>query len=176
MKKDLFVNNWIILCICLILGIILLLFPEAALGASSKIIAIIMLIGACCNIFYYIFNKKEKNNADIFYLIVSIIIIGVSIFIFANPNWIIASINIVIGLILIIDSIGEISFVLSVRNKDNNWKVFLIIPIIVLIVGCIIMFNPIKVATIMTRIEGIALIVNTLSTLLIIYRTNKLLV
>jgi len=175
MKKDVFVNNWIILCICLILGIILLLFPEEALSTSSKVIAVIMLIGAVCNILYYIFNKKEKNSADIFYLIVSLIIIGISIFIFANPTWVIASINIFIGLILIINSIGEISSVIAIKNNDKNWKIFLIIPIIALIAGIIVMFNPIKIATIMTRLEGIALIINTISTIIIIYRTNQLL-
>ena len=69
MRKNILANNWIILSICLFLGIVLLIWPTEALSTGSKILATVMLIGALGNIGFYFISKKEKTKTDALYCI-----------------------------------------------------------------------------------------------------------
>lgn len=165
-------NNAIFSIICLVLGLVLVIWPEETLSTGSKIIASIILIGSLGSMGYYIFNKN-KTDADILYLLISIVAIGISISIFVNPTWIIASFNILVGIALVITGISNITKVFTIKATDGIWWAFGIIPLITLILGFVIMANPMGIANFITRLEGISLIIDAISTWSVIYRINK---
>ena len=159
--------------IYLVLGVVLLLFPEQTLNIVTRIIASVLIIFAAINIIQFVINKDERFSADYFYLILSIVGIGVAISMLVSPNWIIAVINIVVGIVLIVNGIGNFSTTIRIRKDDRIWWAFSIVPIITFILGFVIMANPIGMAKFMTRIEGLSLIADAISTWLIVYRLNK---
>lgn len=165
----------VIAIIYLILGVVLLLFPNQTLNMATRIIALAIIVLAALYIVMFIMKKEEKFSSDYFYLILSIVGIGVAISMLVSPTWIIAVINIVVGIILIVNGIGNLSTTIRIRKNDRIWWAFSIVPIITFVLGFIIMANPLGMASFMTRIEGISLIADSVSTWLIIYRLNKFL-
>ena len=159
--------------IYLVLGVVLLLFPEQTLNIVTRIIASVLIIFAAINIIQFVINKDERFSADYFYLILSIVGIGVAISMLVSPTWIIAVINVVVGILLIVNGIGNFSTTIRIRKDDRIWWAFSIVPIITFILGFVIMANPIGMAKFMTRIEGLSLIADAISTWLIVYRLNK---
>ena len=97
-----------------------------------------------------------------------------AISIFIKPTWIITSISIFIGIVLILNSIGQISSVLSNRTQIRNWGYFIIIPVLAIIAGAVLIINSSEVASILMRITGISLIINTISTWVIMIRLKKI--
>ena len=63
--------------IYLVLGVVLLLFPEQTLTIATRIIALAIIILAALNIIQFIVNKEERFSANYFFLILSIVGIGV---------------------------------------------------------------------------------------------------
>ena len=161
--------------VTLIGGIVLLLFPEKSLNIATKIIAFALMVCSIIEIIQFILKKDERFSTDYFYFILSIVAIGISISILANPTWIIAVINIAVGIILVVNGIGNFSSTVKIKNVDDIWWAFSITPIVTFILGFIIMANPIGVAKIITRLEGISLIADSISTWLIVYRLNRFL-
>ena len=172
--KKIFLNNFLVSLLCLVLGLAFLIWPDEILNASAKIIATIMLVSASINIILYAFSNEERSSSDIFYLLISLIIIGMAISIFIKPTWIITSISIFIGVVLILNSIGQISSVLSNRSLIRNWGYFIIIPVLAIIAGAILIINSSEVASLLMRITGISLIINTISTWVIMIRLKKI--
>lgn len=165
----------VIAIIYFVLGIVLLLFPTQTLTIATRIIALAIMVLAAIDIVQFILKKDERFSADYFYLILSIVGIGVAISMLINPTWLIAVINIVVGIVLIVNGIGNLSTTIRIRTSDNIWWAFSIVPIVTFVLGFIIMANPIGMASFMTRIEGISLIADAVSTWLIVYRLNKFL-
>ena len=165
----------VIAIIYFVLGIVLLLFPTQTLTIATRIIALAIMVLAAIDIIQFMMKKDERFSADYFYLILSIVGIGVAISMLINPTWLIAVINIVVGIVLIVNGIGNLSTTIRIRTSDNIWWAFSIVPIVTFVLGFIIMANPIGMASFMTRIEGISLIADAISTWLIVYRLNKFL-
>ena len=161
--------------IYLVLGVVLLLFPEQTLTVVTRLIASAVIVLAAINIIQFIINKDEKFSADYFYLILRIVGIGVAISMIVSPTWIIAVINIAVGVVLIVNGIGNLSTTIRIRKNDRVWWAFSIVPIITFVLGFVIMANPVGMASLMTRIEGISLIADAISTWIIVYRLNKFL-
>lgn len=172
--KKIFLNNFLVSLLCLVLGLAFLIWPDEILNTSAKIIATIMLVSASINIILYAFSNEERSSSDIFYILISLIIIGMAISIFIKPTWIITSISIFIGIVLILNSIGQISSVLSNRTQIRNWGYFIIIPVLAIIAGAVLIINSSEVASILMRITGISLIINTISTWVIMIRLKKI--
>lgn len=163
----------VIALLYLALGVVLLIFPEQTLKIATRIIAIVIIALSAVDIFMFITKKEERFSADYFYVILSIVGIGVAISILVNPTWIIAVINIVVGIVLIVNGIGNLSTTVRIRKNDSIWWAFSIVPVITFILGFVIMANPVGMANFITRIEGISLVADAISTWLIIYRLNK---
>ena len=170
--KSLKWNKAISSAVFFLLGLILLIWPIEALSVGSKLIAFVLLIGGIGNIIHFLVNKNIKTNFDVFYLIASLVAIGVSISIFVNPTWIIAAINIIVGIALIVSAVSNISNAFIIKTNDKIWWFFAIIPIITLILGLIIIIKPMGMASFITRMEGISLIIDAVTTCLVMYRLN----
>ena len=169
-------NSGINAFIFLSLGLLLLLFPVESLSIAGYLVASILLlsaIGYCIKLYK---NKGIKTNGDIIYLIISIAFIAISISIFVDPTWIIRVINILVGLLLIISSGTNIMELMKYKkDRTTSWWIYFSISTLILILGIIVIANPLFLAKVLTRLEGISLIIDTLTTLLLTRRIKKVL-
>ncbi len=169
-------NSGVNALIFLLLGVLLLIFPIESLSIGGYLIASILMLGGIGYLIKIIQNKGIETNGDIIYLIISVAAIALSIFIFINPTWIIRIINVFVGIILIVSSLMNLKDILKFKqSRTISWWIYLSIIILVFIAGCFIIYDPLFLAKIITRIEGASLIINTAITLLLSRKVNKLL-
>ena len=89
----------------LLLGILLLFFPEESLSIGGYLIASILLLAGLSIVVRTIKNKGIETNGDGINLMLSIAAIVLSITIFTDATWIIRMINIFVGIIILMTSI-----------------------------------------------------------------------
>lgn len=166
-------NSAINAIICLILGACLLLFPIESLNIGGYLIASILMLSGISFIIKTIKNKGVETNGDIIYLILSISFIIISISIFIDPTWIIRLINIVVGIVLIISSIMNLLDLTKYKNRTTSWWIYFSLVTLVFILGIVVIINPLFLAKIITRLEGLFLIINTILTILLARRVKK---
>lgn len=171
-----FFKDKIIINITLILfGLVLLIFPIESISIASKIIAGIFIVAGLSNIIYFFVDSDIKSKMDTIYFVISLIAIGIGIYTFIKPTWLVTTINVIVGIILIISSVNNLRYLFKYKIKNNLWWFFLIINIIILILGIVAIINPIEVASIIVRLEGISLIFDGIMSLFIMRRMTLML-
>ena len=169
-------NSGINVFILLLLGLLLLIFPIESLSIGSYLIASILMLAGIGHLIRIYKNKGIETNADIMYILFSVLAIGVSISIFIDPTWIIRTINIVVGIILILSAGMNLSNLLQFKkDRTTSWWIYFSLLMIVLILGIVIIINPLFLAKIITRLEGVILIINAILTLSLSKKTQKVL-
>ena len=166
-------NSAVNAVVFLILGILLLLYPTQSLNIGGYLIASILMLAGVSFILRMIKNKGIETNGEAMNLVLSIGSIALSITIFTDPTWIIRMINVFVGIILILSSLMNILELLKYKeNKTTSWHLYMSVSAIILIIGIIVIVNPLFLANIIIRIEGISLIINTLHTILVTKKTK----
>ena len=169
-------NSGINVFILLLLGLLLLIFPIESLSIGSYLIASILMLAGIGHLIRIYKNKGIETNSDIMYILFSILFIGVSISIFLDPPWIIRTINIVVGIILILSAGMNLSNLLQFKkDRTTSWWIYFSLLMTVLILGIVIIINPLFLAKIITRLEGVILIINAILTLSLSKKTQKVL-
>ena len=166
--KKIFKDSIITNIALILFGLVLLIFPLESIAIASQIIAGIFIIAGLSNIIYFFIEKDNKTRMDTIYFLLSLIAIFIGIYTFINPTWLVTLINVLVGIILVISAINNLRYLFKYRIKNYLWWVFTIISFIILILGVIVIINPIEVASIITRLEGISLIFDAIMSLLII--------
>lgn len=154
----------------LLFGIVLLVFPIESISIASKVIAVIMIVAGLSNIIYFFIDKDIKTKMDTMYFLLSLLAIGVGIYTFIKPTWLVTVINIFVGIILIISAINNLRYLLKYTVKNYLWWIFTSLNVIILVLGIIALVNPLEVASIITRLEGVSLIFDAVMSLLIMKR------
>ena len=174
--KEIKWNSTLNLIILLAVGLLLLIFPKESLDIAGYLIASMLMLAGITYIIRIIKKKGIETNSDLLSLVLSIIFIGVSITIFVDPTWIIRAINIVIGLLLIINSsMNTASLFKFKKDRTASWWIFLVFIVIIFILGILVIINPEGLAKMIVRLEGATLVFNTLVTLILTYKVNKIL-
>ena len=127
----------------LILGILLLMFPEESLNIGGYLIASILLLAGLSYIIRIIKIKGIETNQYGINLILSIASIALSITIFTDPTWIIRMINIFVGIILIMFSIMNFLILMQYKtNRTTTWYIYTCLVLLILILGIVVIINP----------------------------------
>lgn len=144
--------------ISLLLGIVMVIYPEKTISVICYIIAGAILIYGIIDIVSY-FTAKSYEGAFSLSLIKGIIASVIGIVIFIKPQYLITFIPIVMGILLIIDGITSIQK--SVFLKNNNiyfWHVSMIESIITFALGVFVLVKPFDVERAIIICLGIAFI------------------
>lgn len=173
--KKIFKDKIIINIALILFGLVLVIFPIESISIATKIIAGILIAAGLANIIYFFIDKDIKSRMDTMYFLLSLVGIGVGIYTFLNPMWLVTAINVVVGVVLIISAINNLRYLFKYTIKNYLWWIFTVISFIILILGIIALVNPIEVASLITRLEGISLIFDAIMSLMIMRRFTLML-
>ncbi len=161
--------------IYLLLGLLLLIFPIESVNIFGYLIASILMLGGIGYLIRLYKNKPNLTNKDITYLIISVASIALSISIFIDPTWIIKVINILAGALLIINGTMNLINILKFKSsRTRSWWVYLSFIILIIILGVLVIINPLGPIEIVFRIAGALLIIDTIITLILTKKVNKM--
>lgn len=142
--------------LCILMGILMMIYPSSILNTICYIIAVIFLLLAI----RYLLEYRKRDLINDFYkyeLVVGIIFIIAAIFVLVKKDFVISIIPFIVGIIIVISGIMKIENALDLKRMDSHWVFLLIVAIVNVLLGIVILINPQNTAVFVTRITGIIL-------------------
>lgn len=154
----------------IVMGVILVAWPETTLDIICKAIAIILIVMGAAELVSYFWNKITYSLSGILGLVVLLI----GIWIFVKPQSVLSLIPIVIGVILAVHGVQDLKVAFDTkRNGYSKWWSMLLMAIISLALGIICIVNAFGMVTLTMQIIGIALVYDGISDIWIVYKASK---
>ncbi len=154
----------------IVMGVILVAWPETTLDIICKAIAIILIVMGAAELVSYFWNKITYSLSGILGLVVLLI----GIWIFVKPQSVLSLIPIVIGVILAVHGVQDLKVAFDTkRNGYTKWWSMLLMAIISLALGIICIVNAFGMVTLTMQIIGIALVYDGISDIWIVYKVSK---
>ncbi len=144
--------------ISLVLGIIMVIFPQKTMSVICYVIAAAILLYGVIDIISYFTSKSYEGNFSLT-LLRGVVASVIGIIIFIRPDFLSTFIPIVLGILLIIDGITSIQK--SVFLKNNNiyfWHVSMVESILTLALGIFVLINPLSADIAIITCLGVAFI------------------
>ena len=139
-------------------GLLLFLVAPSVLETISLIIGIFILISGIIPIINYF--KDEDKYFKMTNLISGILLLVGGIILIVHTSLLETIIAIMIGVIMLINSVSKIQYTLTLRdNKVDGWVVAMIFSIITLLVGLFFIINSFKAIALLTKTLGLIIII-----------------
>lgn len=170
-------NYALISSLCaLIIGILLVVWPDAAVNYLVITIGVLFLLPGLVGLFaYFASSHKNKNGKAYPFPIVALGSSCFGLWLMVMPAFFVNILMYILGVLLVLGGVGQLVRFTSVRHVINVPVVWYAIPSLVLVAGLVVLFNPFEVATIPFILLGVSAIVYGGTDLirLIFYRYRK---
>lgn len=154
--KSMYKTSIIFSIILFILGLLLLVNPEGILHAISYTIGVILIVWGIIPILSFFSNKERETYLE-FNFVIGVFALIFGLIVMLNPNMVGSIIPVLISIWMIINGISKLSYALSLNESKST--ISIIIPLIILVCGIILIFNPFEGAKAFTKLLGIFLII-----------------
>lgn len=153
-------KNWMAsagLCICA--GLILLLFPRAALDLALYGASAFIILTSAVRVYEYLRSAKAGPALFEGELILGLLGLGLGVFLITNVRSVERVVPILFGVLLIGFAIIGVQRSLEAKEAGNDkWRFILVIAAISCVLGLLILFNPFRALNTMVKIIGASLI------------------
>ena len=155
-----------------VLGVVLLIYPESSILVAAKAIAaIIILVGALQLIHVLLDPLNIHKTAS---AIVALIILVFGVYLFFFPSIIVKIIPIIIGILLVVHGVQDLSLAVESKGyKADRWWLGLVFGLISILAGLYCIISAFKLVAFVTMITGIMLIYDGLSDMIVVHKVNK---
>lgn len=155
---------------CIVLGIVLLVWPSETIDVFCRVLAIGLVIMGVVDLGSYFMNRSIHPFAGV----LGFIVILVGIWIFIQPESIVSLVPIVIGVILCVHGIQDLKLAIETKgNGYEKWWSMLIIAAISLVFGVLCIVNAFGMVKLALQFIGIALIYDGISDLWVANRAIR---
>jgi len=168
--KELKLNITISAIISIVIGVLLLVFPEKSLITISRVIACIIVLSGLSIIVSQIFEYGLNGLG----IVVGGVLAIIGIWIFRAPDAIVSIIPIAIGVILVVHGVQDLGLALEglKAKADRAWLPFIFATLNILL-GIVCIAAAFKVVAITVQIIGIMLIYDGLTDFGIVHKVRK---
>ncbi len=157
----------------IIAGLILLIFPTLTAKAIAYVVAAAFLVFSLVEIFLYFKSDPPAMHRG---LIIGLLCLTASIFIFASVDTVISIIPVILGFIIVLSGFTTLSQTIDlVRLQAKGWVVMLVVACVNIVLGILCIANPFTAATTLMSLIGVGLIFSGISDLVaILYLSDRL--
>ena len=171
--KNLKANYTVSAVICVIVGLILVIWP----GTSTQVVCMLLggvLLGyGVLQIVLYL-AAREKTILSQGMLILGIVFAVLGIWILLKPEMIIAAIPVIMGIIIIIHGLHNTIQAVHLKQMDyEGWWMALFFGILTIVLGGVLVYNPFTVVNTVVRVIGAFLIYDGVSDMWILSKVSK---
>jgi len=175
--KKLKTNIVISAVLCILLGIVLVVWPDMSMQVACATIGIVLLIGGIIRLAEYFMIRDGSMYAQM-NLIMGIIIAVVGVWIMLKPDKVLAIIPIIIGIVIVLHGLNNLRQAVSLcRDQYDKWWVALALGILTVGFGLLLICRPFAALDTVVMLIGIFLIYDGISDIWIVsrlYRTAKI--
>ena len=159
--------------IMVVIGIVLIIWPQGSLEMMAKALAILLILAGGVMIASY-FIHKERTIAVSGGLAMGIIVAAIGVWIFIYPSPFIDFVPRLFGVFIIASGINNLAQTLSlIRSSYGLWWLSLLFALITIILGGILLFNPKFIENILVALIGGFLVFDGLTNLWTVSRVTK---
>lgn len=157
---------------CIILGIILVVWPGRTVRTVCMIIGFVLVVSGVNRLCTFIFGKDSSIYSRM-NLITGVIVLLIGAWILFRPDQIIELIPVLVGIIVIIHGINDLQQTVTLcQNRYDKWWIALILGIITVGFGVLLIFNPFAAVETLVMFIGVFLIYDGVSDIWIVSRVS----
>ena len=144
------------------LGLVMLIWPENSLMTICIVAGIIIgVMGFVRCIAFFVDKKKDQSPTD---LLMGVILLAAGVALIVKSDFFISVFQYITGVILIYGAILMFAHAYTLRREKGPLFLFsLIFAIVTTALAVVILINPLSFASFITRLHGVALIIEGLS-------------
>lgn len=148
----------------LAIGLLLVFWPQTAINYLVITIGVLFLIPGLISLIAYFTRKREVEESYIFPVAgLGSLLFGLWLMIM--PEFFVTILMYILGFILVLGGIQQIVSLASARKRYRVPMGYYVVPVLILIAGLIVLFNPFTVASAAFMLLGVSSIVYGLSEL-----------
>ena len=157
MYKRMIIYSLLTALFTIIMGIVLMLLPNATNKVVGIIVGIIFLIEGINSVYKYFHREGAKlYNLN---LIFGVLYALLGVVIILYPFTVVEFVTVCLGIYMIINGASKVNYALWLkRGNEESWLITLATGILIAIVGILVIFNPIASLT-LTKLAGAFLII-----------------
>lgn len=156
--------------LCVILGIVLVAYPDTSMTLVCRAVGVIVLITGLGLVFGYLKSGKEHWYGKI-ELVFGTILAIVGGFLILRPLGLISIIPIIFGILFIYHGLANMRQAMELRQyKDKGWWLPVLIAATTVLLGIFIINYPIRTMDIIMRVIGACLIYDGLANTVLVGR------
>lgn len=158
---------------CVILGLVLLIWPGTTTQIVCMLLGIVLFVYGVIQILLYLMNR-ERSIISQGMMLLGIIVAVIGIWILLKPEMIIMAVPVIIGILIAMHGLHNVIQAISLkRDGYENWWVACLMGVLTVLLGGVLIYNPFTVIDTIVRLIGIFLIYDGLSDMWIISRVFK---
>lgn len=158
---------------CIVLGVILVIWPGMSVQVACMAIGAVLLISGLTRLANFIFGRDGSLFSQM-NLILGIIITVIGGWILFQPGKIIAMIPILVGIIIVIHGINNLQQAVSLcQSRYDKWWVALLLGLVTIGFGVLLIFNPFAAVDTLVMCIGFFLIYDGVSDIWIVSRISR---
>lgn len=157
MYKRMIIYSLLTALLTIIMGIVLLLLPNATNKVVGIIVGVIFLIEGINSVYKYFHREGAKlYNLN---LIFGVLYALLGVVIILYPFTVVEFVTVCLGIYMIINGASKVNYALWLkRGNEESWLITLATGILIAIVGILVIFNPFASLT-LTKLAGAFLII-----------------
>lgn len=171
--KGLKVNYTVSALICVVLGLVLLIWPGATTKIVCMVLGLALLIYGAAQIFLYL-ASKERSIISQGMMLLGIVVAVIGVWILMKPETIIMAVPVIVGILIVIHGVHNIVQAVSLKKDGyQGWWIACLMGVLTTALGGVLIYNPFTVVDTIVRLIGIFLIYDGVSDMWIISRVFK---
>ena len=153
-------KNWLASAgVCIVGGLILLLFPRVALDVAMYAISALIILSGASRLYQYFQESKQDTVLFQSDLLAGLLSLGVGIFLITNVHGVEKLVPTLFGILLLGFAIVNLQRALDAKNQGNpRWKFVMALAVASGVLGIVILYNPFRALHTAVKIIGISLI------------------
>ena len=157
----------------ILLGTMLILWPQISLAAICKLLGVVVLVFGVVRAISYFANEDFRGSLKLS-LAQGLLNILLGLFMLISPGALVKALPIVLGIAIIVDSMLRVQLAVELKMNDHNrWWIDLILALVTTIFGAILVFNPFTGSIILGRFLGISLTINGITNMWVLFSLSK---
>ena len=171
--KNLKANYTLSAILCVVIGLVLIIWPGTSTQLVCMVLGSVLLLYGLVQLALYLFARERTLYLQGM-LVLGIIFSVLGVWILLKPEIVIATVPIIIGIIIVIHGIHNITQAVNLsRMNYGNWWVALLFGILTVVLGGVLIYNPFSVVNTVVRVIGAFLLYDGLSNMWILSRVFK---
>ena len=171
--KSLKVNYSLSAVICVILGIVLLVWPGQSTQVVCMVLGIVLGGFGLIQIILYL-ATKEKTMVSHSMMMLGVVLAVIGGWIVLKPETIIKAVPRIVGILIVIHGFHNAVQAIDLKKMQyDNWWVALLLSLLTVALGVVLICNPFTIVDTVVRIIGAFLVYDGLSDMWILSRVFK---